>query len=71
MLNQFVSQDIDHGRWAMELATHYQAFLRQYVLSETDIADYQQQTNDSLASLNKIEAESTQAFDAFLSDYFD
>ncbi len=71
MLNQFVSQDIDHGRWAMELATHYQTFLKQYELSEADIADYQQQTADSLALLKKIEADSTQAFDEFLSDYFD
>ncbi|MCL1080228.1 glutamate--cysteine ligase [Parashewanella spongiae] len=71
MLNQFVGPNIDHGRWAMELANHYQAFLKEYVLSETDLADYQQQTDNSLAALSEIEANSTQSFDGFLNDYFD
>nr|WP_133406305.1 glutamate--cysteine ligase [Parashewanella tropica] len=70
VLNEFVSNNEDHGPWVMSLAHQYQQELSQTQLSDDEVADYRQQAEVSLKQQQQLEIESVQLFDDYLQDYF-
>ena len=70
VMSHLLESQIDHGCWVKSLAKQYHKTLNEYELPEQVVARYKQDALDSLTKQAKMEAESSQSFEAFLQDYF-
>lgn len=70
VMSHLIESQIDHGCWVKSLAKQYHKALNEYELPEQVVTRYRQAALDSLSKQAKMEAESSQSFEAFLEDYF-
>ncbi|MEI6858817.1 MAG: glutamate--cysteine ligase [Shewanella sp.] len=70
VMSHLLHSQVDHGVWVNSLAKQYHKTLSEYPLPEQVTTRYRQAALDSLSKQAKMEAESSQSFEAFLKDYF-
>lgn len=64
-------EQVDHSQWVMSLAQQYHQELKDYPISDSVLARYEQDAKTSLQQQAASEAVGEVSFDEFLADYFE